>query len=138
MLLQYFDQDVVSVTLPFVQELMQQADWHKKEIGLLALGLMANQLMNLTPQHVPSIMALLFSEALRTNEFIYSTILWAISCYHKYLKQEQAAVILNYLRLLIQSIENPSLIIKEAACASLNALAQEAFDILKPYLLDLF
>ncbi|CAK90633.1 unnamed protein product (macronuclear) [Paramecium tetraurelia] len=140
-LIEFYDKTIVPIVLQIIDQLQQQQDWKQQEIAVICLGLFAEKIMENHANLVPNILMSLFQEKNQQNEYIYASTLWTFSQYNEWIKTvaiNETQFIQSYLKLLLISIENQSIIVKESACSALNSLSKDAFFILQPYLLDLF
>ncbi|CAD8048797.1 unnamed protein product [Paramecium sonneborni] len=140
-LIEFYDKIIVPITLQIIDQLQQSQDWRQQEIAIICLGLFAEKIMENHANLVPNILMSLFHEKNKQNEYIYASTLWTFSQYNEWIKTiaiNETQFIQSYLKLLLISIENQSIIVKESACSALNSLSKDAFFILQPYLLDLF
>jgi len=136
-----FQDNVIQLVLPLIEQKLQHASWEHQEVGVLAIGAIAVGCVDKISEFLPKIVELLLGLSSGQKPLLRSISCWCLSRFSSWIcseKNEHREQVLGaVLKAICQRCLDRNKRVQEAACSSLATLTESALVQLTPYLNDI-
>lgn len=130
-----FHDEMLSIVLPLLKDLLFHQEWELKESGILVLGAIAEGCMSGMEMHLPELIPYLITSLSDNKALVRSITCWALSRYAHWVVGQPHDIYLKPLMTeLLKRILDSNKRVQEAACSAFATLEEEACTELVPYL----
>lgn len=136
-----FQDEVVKLVLPHIEQKLQHAAWEHQEVGVLAMGAIAAACWDKLAPFLPKVMEMLIGLTATPKPLVRSISCWCICRFSAWICDEQTAnreqILSSVLKAILQRCLDRNKRVQEAACSALATLIESALVQLAPYLEDI-
>lgn len=136
-----FQDEVVALVLPLIEQKLQHTAWEHQEVGVLAIGAIAAGCMDKMLQFLPKVTELLLGLTAGEKPLLRSISCWCLSRFSSWICSEKTAnreqILGQVLKAVLQRCLDRNKRVQEAACSALATLTESALTQLAPYLNDI-
>ncbi|KAJ1660263.1 hypothetical protein IWQ61_000785 [Dispira simplex] len=134
-----FQNEILPILLPLLQQALFDEDWIKKECGILALGAVAEGCMSGIEPHLPELIPMLLRHLKHPKALVRSITCWTLSRYSAWCcqcvsQEAKDKYFIPLLEGLSRMIMDDNKKVQEAGCSAFATMEEEAGEELTPYL----
>eukprot|EP00116_Pleurobrachia_bachei_P000976 sb/3461238/ len=130
-----YKDEILGPLLPILMQTLSNAEWEVKELGILALGAVAEGCMNGIMPHLPQLVPFMISALSDKKTLVRSITCWTLSRYaHWIVSQPPESYLKPLVEELLKRMLDTNKRVQEAACSAFATLEEEACVELLPYL----
>eukprot|EP00054_Salpingoeca_dolichothecata_P020737 m.131371 g.131371 ORF g.131371 m.131371 type:complete len:874 (+) comp23728_c0_seq2:250-2871(+) len=128
-----YQDSILEILLPLVQEIVVSDEWERRESGILALGAVAEGCMEGMIEFLPEIIPMLLGFLSSDKALVRAITCWTLSRYSRWIVQ-QGDYLQQLMEELLKRILDDNKRVQEAACSAFATLEEEACEMLVPFL----
>jgi len=136
-----FQQEVVQLVLPLIEQNLQHSSWEHQECGVLAIGAIAAGCLQQLSQFLDKVIVLLLGLTSAQKPLLRTISCWCLSRFSAWICMDnnpnREEILGSVVKALLQRCLDRNKRVQEAACSALATLTESALMHLEPFLNDI-
>merc|ERR1719424_661516 len=136
-----FQDNVIQLVLPLIEQKLQHASWEHQEVGVLAIGAIAAGCLDKLAPFLSKVIELLIGHTAGPKPLLRSISCWCLSRFSSWIcaqdNPNREQILGSVLKAILTRCLDRNKRVQEAACSALATLTESALTQLVPYLGDI-
>jgi transportin-1 len=131
------ESDIVPILLPLINENLVSDDWKHREVGILALGAIAEGCMDAIDPHLPQIIPFLLQSLQTPVPLVKAIAAWTLSRYASWIEHSRihhTALNQTTMLALLHTMADRNKKVQRSACTALSVFGERAPETVAPQL----